>query len=380
MPSDSATSSQLAPSAARVDARLGLVPGLRLVERDDATLQIGIDPPRRILIRHPPPATAEVFRLIDRGVPVSVATRRVALHHRLAPESWNALLEELLAAGFLVDRSTPAGHAALPAGRPRSIAPATTDVRPLGDAVVVVIGTGRVASSLASLLAAAGTGHVHLDPDRAIRPGDAAPAGLAADVAPPAFGSAAMFDLPPGRPGTDPHPARHDHPDPRVRDRAALAAALRRAHPEVIVHRPAGYVRPGLVVLATDGPPDPVLARRLLADGQPHLAVHAGLWRGVVGPLVLPGRSSCLHCHDLYRRDRDAGWPRVRMALQRSDTPPPVVLATSVAAVGAGQALQFLGGAGRPATVDGTLESTAGDWTVRRRSWRPHSACFCHAG
>ncbi len=362
--------------------RLGFAPGVRLVERDSATLQIGLDPGHRTLVHDPPPATAEVLRLIHRGVPVPVATSRVALRHGLPPSTWWTVIEALLAGGFLIEERSPVRALTTSArrtgtvGSTRGTTVGRPDVRLLADAVVVVIGTGRVASSLASLLAAAGTGHVHLDPDRAIRPGDAAPAGLAADLALAAQASTA--DLPSSTPGADARAPAPDTRGPRQRDRDALAATVRRARPATTVHRPAGYVRPGLVVLSPDGPPDPATSRRLVDDDQPHLAVHAGATRGVVGPLVLPQRSSCLHCHDLYRRDRDSGWPRVRMTLQSGGDAPPVLLATSVAAIAAEQAVQFLTGVARPATVDGTLETTAGQWTFRRRSWRPHPACFCH--
>ena len=39
---------------------------------------------------------------------------------------------------------------------------------------------------------------------------------------------------------------------------------------------------------------------------------------GLVGPLVIPGVTSCLECADLHRRDRDAAWPAV--AAQLRDT------------------------------------------------------------
>lgn len=284
-------SSRSAPSRALVGSPAGgrgpgdvlaLAPGLRLVERDENTLQIGVDPALRILVRRPPPGTADLLRLIDRGVPRSVAVRRTAAQLGVRDTTWDDLVDELVTGGFLVDGSSAAAGVG-PLGRSRPRTPSTQPVpRPdarLADAVVVVVGTGRVAASLASLLAAAGTGHVHLDPDRAIRPGDAAPGGLAAEVAAGSDG-ATVFDLTTGRLRPGGRPSRSDRRPPGPRDHAALAATLRRARPEVEVRRPAGYVRPGLVVVATDAPPDPVLARRFVTDDQPHLAVHAGPWRG----------------------------------------------------------------------------------------------------
>jgi hypothetical protein len=371
------TAAAAGPAVSRAGAVV-LAPGLRVVERDDRTVQIGVEPPLRILVRNPPPGTTEVLRLLAQGVPLVAATRRVAVSRGMPTDTWSVLIGDLLAGGFLL-RTPHAGPTPRPAdgfasrsAAHRANAATSPPATSLADAVVVVSGSGRVASSVASLLAAAGTGHVHLDPDRALRPGDAIPAGpTPADLA----GAASVLPFDPGRRRGARGPDRHSDPAGPA-DRETLAHVVRRARPGIAVHRPAGYVRPGLVVLATDGPPPPELVRRLVDEGQPHLAARAGEFRGVVGPLVLPGRSSCLHCHDLHRRDSDAGWPQVLLELRHTVAPPPVVLATSTAALAASQALQYLGG-GRPSTVDGTVECTPGDWRVRRRTWRPHPGCFC---
>lgn len=41
----------------------------------------------------------------------------------------------------------------------------------------------------------------------------------------------------------------------------------------------------------------------------PHLHVGVGHQTAVIGPLVLPGETSCLRCAHLHRRDRDPRWP-----------------------------------------------------------------------
>lgn len=47
------------------------------------------------------------------------------------------------------------------------------------------------------------------------------------------------------------------------------------------------------------------------AQDRPHL--HVGVFgaRAVVGPLVVPGRTGCLRCAHLHRRDADPAWPLV---------------------------------------------------------------------
>jgi hypothetical protein len=101
-----------------------------------------------------------------------------------------------------------------------------------------------------------------------------------------------------------------------------------------------------------------------------------------VGPLVVPGRSSCLHCHDLARADRDRAWPHLaaQLALPRpraaGPAPCDVVLAAAVAAQAALQALAFLD-TGVTSAIDGTLHIRLPGGTVRRRTWRGHPGCGC---
>jgi hypothetical protein len=99
----------------------------------------------------------------------------------------------------------------------------------------------------------------------------------------------------------------------------------------------------------------------------------------VVGPLVLPGLTSCLRCADLHRRDRDPAWTALAVQLtvaRRHGGASDVALATIVAGVTAQQALAYLDG-GEPAVIEGTLEMQSPDWRIRRRSWPVHPDCDC---
>ncbi len=73
-----------------------------------------------------------------------------------------------------------------------------------------------------------------------------------------------------------------------------------------------------LVVLSDNLVADPRMLRDLHAQRVAHLAVRVRDGTGLVGPLVIPGVTSCLGCADLHRRDRDAAWPAV--AAQLRDT------------------------------------------------------------
>jgi bacteriocin biosynthesis cyclodehydratase domain-containing protein len=121
----------------------------------------------------------------------------------------------------------------------------------------------------------------------------------------------------------------------------------------------------------------------LMREQIPHLAVSAGEAIGMVGPLVLPGRSACLRCLDLARADRDPAWPLILAQLAGREPDPPACdapLAAAVAAQAAFQALAFIDRAGPAAAVTGgTLELVLPGWQWRRRTWPPHPRCSCGA-
>lgn len=139
---------------------------------------------------------------------------------------------------------------------------------------------------------------------------------------------------------------------------------------------------PDLVVLAPATGTALDLRDDLMRESIPHLPANVRELTGVVGPLVVPGHTSCLRCQDLHRTDRDSAWPLLaaqlatptRQCREAGDG----VLATLVASCAALQVLAFIDGCDPvPATVDGTLEVTLPDWRIRRRSWPLHPGCGC---
>lgn len=142
--------------------------------------------------------------------------------------------------------------------------------------------------------------------------------------------------------------------------------------------------RPDLAVVVGRQHPDRM--NSLVANQIPHLAVLAGEAIGVVGPLVIPGRTSCLRCLDYIRASKDPAWPLILAQLATRRPDPPACDAVLTAAVAAQAAAQTLIAIDRSpssaATVNGTLELVLPDWRWRRRTWPPHPACFCtsHTG
>lgn len=216
-------------------------------------------------------------------------------------------------------------------------------------ASVEVHGTSRVAVHLAAILAAAGVGRVRCVGAGAARLSSAVPGGVAVG-------------------------------DEGVVFAAAAEAALRRAAPEVDTSPLPVDERPDLTVLAADVPVADERLAALHAVDAPYLAVAVHLESGIVGPLVLPGLTSCLRCADRHRADRDPAWSALAVQLtvgRRHGPASAVTVATIVAGVAAQQALTFLDG-GEPDCIDATIELRLPDWRLRRRTWPMHAECECN--
>jgi bacteriocin biosynthesis cyclodehydratase domain-containing protein len=323
--------------------RPALKSGLLPVWRNADTLQIGIDNRRAIALTGMARA-AGLISLLDGSRDLSQLL--AAADDLGIPAATVHRVLSLLAAGGALD-DPPAGlFRGLPHGLHRRLAPelATATLahgdsdggaRTLGrrqHACVQVSGLSPIGLSTASLLAVAGIGSV----------------------------------VTAGR-----LPAR---PAPR----AGVPRAGRRPPPGSLRASRAGRT-PDLVILADSYRRD--LPAALLRAGVPHLTAAASEAIGVVGPLVVPGRTACLRCLDLARADRDPAWPLILAQLGGGGADPPAcdaILAMAVAAQAAAQALSFVDrGSAATAAVNGTLELVLPGWRWRRRSWLRHEYCPC---
>ena len=336
-----------------------------MVWRDPDTLQIGIDPRRAVALRGMRGAEALINLLDgsrDLGQVLTAAQDQGVTRHAA-----ERVIGLLAAAGALHDfpaatlRALPDGLRARLAGELATVSLALghTDGGALilarrQGASVRVHGTGPVASSLASLLTASGIGRV----------------SCTGVVSGPGAGGPAAGGSPADGPRVAPWPpagrVRLGHPGPDA------PAGARRG-------TPGRGRRPDLAVLADSYPPE--LPGTLVAGSVAHLTAAAGEAIGMVGPLVVPGRTACLSCVDMARTDRDPAWPLIlAQAAGRTPHPPAcaAVLAAAVAAQAAGQALAFLDqAAAAAAVINGTLELVLPDWQWRRRSWARHPQCRC---
>lgn len=130
---------------------------------------------------------------------------------------------------------------------------------------------------------------------------------------------------------------------------------------------------------------DPRVARDLHEAGIAHLPVRVRDGAGLVGPLVIPGVTSCLRCADLHRSDADPAWPAIATQLCRTvgSADRPTVLGTAALALReihhVLRALTGGGGAQQepPSTLDTTLEFDVGAGAVAARRWTWHPNCTC---
>lgn len=142
-----------------------------------------------------------------------------------------------------------------------------------------------------------------------------------------------------------------------------------------------------LVVLADDQIADPRLLQDLHNDGIAHLPVRVRDGAGVVGPLVIPGLTSCLHCADLHRTDRDAAWPAVATQLRGAvgSASRATILATAALAMHqVDLVIRAVGHTGddqpapvAPPTLNTTLELDPEGYSIIARRWSRHPDCPC---
>jgi len=327
--------------------------------RDRETVQIGVDPRRAVALSGLGKAAA-VLTLLD-GARDTDEIIRTAQSYGINREATCHVLGLLSEAGVLQEHPAQL-HRALPDYLRARLAPemACATLAYSGTdggarvmehrrcAHVRVHGGGRVGACVATLLAASGVAQVSCADAGIAGPGDLAPGGL----------------------------GEADLGAPRA---AGVGAAIGRAAPEARTSD--NGTTPDLVVLTGSGPRDQELVRGLSLNRIPHLAVHAAEAIGVVGPLVVPGKSACLRCVDLVKAAADPAWPRIlAQAGPASPEACDIVLAAATAALASAQALAFLDGAGpEPAAANGTLELVLPSWQWKRRTWPAQLACSCGA-
>ena len=224
------------------------------------------------------------------------------------------LLGRLVGSGVLVDADGPDRVA-----------------RQRAAAAVTVVGGGRLASGIAAGLGLAGVGSVWVEPgpDGAVQECDL---------------GTGLLDGDRGRPRAE-----------------AIADVVRRVAPGTSVGPPPPGPFPTCACWPTPSSRTPRSSRPCTRDRIAHLPVRLRDGTGVVGPLVLPGRSACLTCIELHRCGRDPGWPAVTAQLVGQPGRGDAATAAATAALGMAQVLAALdaaagGAAPAPSVLGATLE------------------------
>ncbi len=169
-----------------------------------------------------------------------------------------------------------------------------------------------------------------------------------------------------------------------------LADALRRSGARIAhssqPHAAVSNANVDLVVLSDYLVADPRMLRDLHEQGVAHLLVRVRDGTGLVGPLVIPGVTSCLGCADLHRKDRDAAWPVISAQLRETVgvADRATLLATAALAlsqvnrvIAAVRGREAVPDPGPPQTLNATLEFDLNAGAIVAREWTRHPLCSC---
>ena len=318
------------PDARPLPDRPALAPHAPVLRRGPASRQVGLDPRTAVVLSGP-----GVPALLDRldGQTRLRTLRTLAAGDGMSAADVDAVLRALQAAGLLLDGA---------AADPTSTNQAGTE-----PSRVRVVGLGPLGQQVTALLLAAGLPVVAARLDRPPpesargRPSPATPPGLALPDAVPV-----------------PAPSR-----------GRLSLVNHWSKPD--------DARVALTVVAPDTvEPDRTVTEWLVREDQPHLVLRLAGTAATVGPLVLPGRTPCLRCTDLTRRDLDPAWPTLLAQLTTLRLPTPPALLAWAAATAVVQVMARLQHQ-LPEVAGATLELDARDHRSRWRAWPLHTGCGC---
>lgn len=293
--------------------RVRLPPHLVLVRRDDVDIQLGVDVEDAVVLADPDETLTRLLRLMDGRYRLGELTGVAARHG--AADRLDTLLAALASVGVF--------------SRPADTGPGSHSVR--------LIGRGTAAELLGDQLLRAGIGRlIAVDSD---------PTGWARRVGGREVGG--------GEVGGGERVQLADHWAQPSIDAADLT-----------------------IVVADAYEPDRAITTELTRADHPHLLVRPRAHGAVVGPLVVPGRTSCQRCSDLRRTRSDPAWPRMLAQLCRTRAPWDRLAAEWAAALATTQVLARL--AGRSVeTESATLELGPVDWSWQRRTWPADPGCGC---
>lgn len=337
--------------------QLRLAPGRVALWRSPTCLQLGLDPQRAMVLDELPGPLAALLKRMD-GVCTTTELLNQAQAAGIPRPEARTMLADLHRRGLVqeaaADPGRPGWHRVALATEAAGWSVHTTHptrqmLRQRRKAVVRVVGSGRVGVAVATALAAAGVGHIAVQAQGTVAAADLGTGYLPDDL---------------GRPRT-----------------AAAADAVRRCAPDVII---AARRRPDLIVLSDVLVAEPTVVTELLGSRIPHLVGYAYEGTAVVGPLVWPGRTSCLRCAELHRAQVDPAWPKLAAQLVGQIPTAGLACTQLAAALTVEQVLTTLAGPQAdltiPPTWGGALQLDPVRGSLLRLPRPPHPRCGCGAG
>ncbi|MDV6014580.1 hypothetical protein [Haloechinothrix sp. LS1_15] len=335
---------------AELPERPRLLPGIGVYRRGEAELQIGLDSRHAVVLGNLSPSLVAVLRSLD-------GTRRLpSLLSGLSPaecDHLRGLLAQLASRGLVTDATTTrhgeAGGTGSGLWALRGIGPAARLAQRCAHSHVRLHGHGGLLAAVTCGLAEAGIGRLEISAPGAVARHDAGCGYRVGDV---------------GKPRAE-----------------VVAGIAREVNPSVRATTAQASTPCDLAVITDMVVPPPELAHRLLGERIPHLPVRLREGTGIIGPLVLPGRTSCLHCADLHRADRDGWWPSVAAQLAGRPQAAGVAGIHATAGLAVTQIIRAAHALDGPCpTWNTTLELDIFDGRVLSRPWPPHPRCGCGAG
>ena len=328
-------------------ARVRLRPHLTLLHRDDGEIQLGWETSDAVVLADSDGSLGRLLDLLDGRYRLSELLAGADLLDT-TPEELGRLLRALHDADLL-DRESPAVS---PDSRPPGRDPSTARVR--------LVGLGPVGPRIGDQLLQAGIGRLVV-------------VDLAHAESPRARGTGHAVDRPrDARQAVD----GRTHLDRAQQFRSRWAERPGRIGVANHWSKPDGETVDLTVVVAPTLEIDRAVVAGLTHTDQPHLLVRPRANGAVVGPLVVPGGTSCVRCADLRRSRADPAWPRMLAQLCRIAGVWHPVAADWAAAQATTQALGHL--AGRTVlSTSATLELGPQDWSWSRRVWANDPACGC---
>ncbi|MET9266055.1 ThiF family adenylyltransferase [Amycolatopsis sp. NPDC004079] len=338
------TLSSVPPPDVLLPAYPTLLPGIHVLERDGNEIQFGLDPRHGIIANGLPAPIVDSVRRLDGRRGLEDILLAVGEHR----DQFHLLLKQLAALGLVTEaakKSAKRVETGLWSLRARHYQPALTDRR--WQSLIAVHGSGRIAVAVAALLAASGVGHLDIRASGRVNEAD-----LGSGFTPAELGQ------------------------PRQR---AIRTVVARVAPDVTTARNQRRL-PDLVLLTDTLVPPPEEVAELVDSATSHLPVRVWEGTGIVGPLVVPGRSACLRCCDLHRTDADLSWPRIATQLVGRIPRADLGAVHACASLAVAQAMRLLSPSETPPPAwNATLEIDNFDGKLHRKDWEPHPDCGCGA-